>query len=218
MARVALIHTVLSVVEPFNRLLKERVKEIDTVNILDEYIIKDLSQRGEFTHENMCRLYLLFQLAVQSGPDVIMTTCSSLSVAVDQIKPFIGIPVLKIDEGMIREAVKTGKKITVMATVGITLKPTVKQLKDAAFRDGKTITIREILCSEAMDALKKGDVELHDQLLLQKAEELKGQDAVILAQASMAGVKERLQDIIPGCPVLSSPGYAVESIAAALGL
>lgn len=217
MPGVVLLHTVQSVINTFNMMIREMYKDITILNILDEYVVKDVLKYKCFTPDNMKRLYLLLDLAQQAGPDAILVTCSTLSRALDAIKPFIKIPVLKVDEHMIKAAVQTGKHITVMATAESTLGPTIKQLEEEAARIGKDVRIRAVLCSEAYEAMLKGDMATHDSLLMKKAEEIKGQDVIVLAQASMASVEKPIQDIC-GCSVLSSPRLAVESLAEYLNL
>jgi len=81
---------------------------------------------------------------------------------------------------------------------------------------GKTIEITGSLHPEAMAALRAGDAELHDRIVLDALPQLaESVDLVLLAQVSMARV-------VPHIPpqyaqrVLSSPRLAARALRAAL--
>jgi uncharacterized protein YeeX (DUF496 family) len=209
MPKVVLIHTVRPAVDSIGQMLKERVKDIEIVNLLDEYILKDILDKGEFTRDNLKRLYTLVNLAEQVKPDAIMVTCSSLSVALDSVKPFINTPIYKIDEVMINKAVEMSSNIKVMATAKSTLQPTMQQLNQAAASLSRKVDIEGILCSEAFNAMMKGDKQTHDDLLKKEAAKIKGECVVVLAQASMAALEQDIHEIC-GQTVLSSPAFAVD--------
>jgi Asp/Glu/hydantoin racemase len=70
-----------------------------------------------------------------------------------------------------------------------------------------------MLCDGAFDILMGGDREAHDQLVVDQAMVLaKDVDVIVLAQASMQRLKQRLHDQT-GLPVLSSPRMGVEHLA-----
>jgi hypothetical protein len=63
----------------------------------------------------------------------------------------------------------------------------------AASDAGKTIEIKTRLCSEAFAALKAGQVEKHNELLLAEIDRLSSEvDAIVLAQLSMSALEPRL--------------------------
>ena len=64
------------------------------------------------------------------------------------------------------------------------------------------------LVAQAMKAL---DMERHDALLMEMAEEIRGYDCVVLAQASMAHLDQRIEAVC-NIPVLSSPQLCLEQI------
>ena len=51
----------------------------------------------------------------------------------------------------------------------------------------------------------------HDALLLEMAKEISGYDCVVLAQASMAHLDKKIEEICK-IPVLSSPGLCLEQV------
>jgi len=211
MAKVALIHTVKSVLNTFEDKVKEAIGDVVVVNTLDEYLASDPAEKGEFTVENMNRLFSFIKNAEIAQADVIVVTCSTLSPTVEKIKPFIKVPVITIDEAMIKKAVECGTKVTIMATAESTIEPTKFGLLREAEKLNKHLELSIVVCHEAFDAIRAGDVKHHDELLKQRALKVKQQDVVVLAQASMAHMQNIIEKIC-GCTVLSSPNLCINQL------
>lgn len=211
MRKVALIHTVQSVLATFGTSVKKAVGEVEITNTLDEYLASDPGKRGEFTIENKNRLFSIIKCAEMTEADAIVVTCSTLSPIVEEIRPFIKTPLITIDEAMIKNALELGTRITIMATAESTIGPTRIKLLNEAQKLGKEVELTIIHCPEAYEAMKAGDLETHNELLKEKALEIKQQDAVILAQASMAPMQQNIEKIC-GCTVLSSPQHCINQL------
>lgn len=211
MVKIALIHTVKSVLNTFEGRVKEALGDVKVVNTLDEYLASDPAERGEFTIENMNRLYSFLKCAEMTEADAVVVTCSTLSPTVEKIKPFIKTPVITIDGAMLKMAVELGTKITILATADSTVGPTKSGLLNEARKLNKDIELSIMVCPDAYNAIKAGDKEYHDEVLKRKALEIKQQDVVILAQASMAHLEDSIAKIC-GCTVLSSPRMCIDEL------
>lgn len=211
MTKIALIHTVKSVLNTFEFKVREALGDVKIINTLDEYLAADPAEKGEFTINNMNRLFSFIKCAEMTEADAVVVTCSTLSPIVEKIKPFIKIPVIEIDEAMIRKAVKEGTKITILATAESTIGPTKSGLIREAAKLKKEIELSIIVCNEAYDAIKAGDTKYHDEILKKKSLEIKQQDVVVLAQASMAHLEDTIEKIC-GCMVLSSPDLCISEL------
>jgi hypothetical protein len=211
MAKIALIHTVKSVLNTFEGRIKETLGDVKVINTLDEYLATDPAEKGEFTKDNMHRLYGFIKNAEIAEADAVVVTCSTLSPTVEKIKPFIKIPLIAIDEAMIKKAVESGKKITILATAESTVEPTKLGLLREAKELNKELELSIIVCHEAYEAIKAGDVKYHNEMLKKKSLEIRQQDVVVLAQASMAHMQDIIEKIC-GCTVLSSPGLCVNQL------
>jgi Asp/Glu/hydantoin racemase len=211
MAKIALIHTVKSVLNTFEGRIKETLGDVKVINTLDEYLASDPAEKGEFTIENMNRLFSFIKNAEIADADAVVVTCSTLSPTVEKIKPFIKIPVITIDEAMIKKAVESGKKITILATAESTIEPTKSGLLREAEKLDKHLELSIVVCHEAYEAIKAGDAKHHDDILKKRALEIKQQDVVVLAQASMAHMQDIIERIC-GCTVLSSPDLCINQL------
>ena len=212
MKKVALIHTVKSVLNTFEERLKTAFsEEIKVSNMLDEFLSSDANERGEFTIDNRNRLFMDIKTQELTGADVIVTTCSTLTPMVEFIRPFVKVPIIAIDDAMVRKGITFGRKVLVMATAQSTVEPTKEKLHIEAAKAGVQVEIDSLVNHEAFTAIKALDSNKHDELLRVSAREIRGYDCVILAQASMAHMEKEIAEICH-CPVISSPSLCVEEI------
>ncbi len=214
-----LVHTVSPLLSVFNKLGTELLPGVQFMHVLDEPLLERVRQRGHLALEDSEQLHTHVATAEQVGARAVLVTCSTISPCVDDVRPRVGIPVVKIDEAMIAEAVAKGDKIGLVATAASTLEPTRQLLQAQADRQGKQIETELVLVENALSALLRGDNASHDSLVKQAVLELaQGVDVVVLAQASMARVlevipeAERSERSERSVPILSSPHLALEQV------
>ena len=214
---LALIHTGAFLPQVFNKLCQELMPDVKVFNIVDESLINNTIAANQLTPATSKRLAHYLESAEEAGADAILVTCSSIGPAVEAARPFINIPVLRVDEPMADEAVRTGRRIGVIATLSTTLKPTVNLIKARAAAQGREIEIVEYLCEGAFQAVASGDTATHDRLVTAGLRELMDKvDVVVLAQASMARVADAMSAEEKKVPVLSSPRLGVAAAKEAL--
>lgn len=208
------VHTSATLVPVFQQLSERFLKDVNTFNIVDDSLIKDVIKKGKLMPNTASRVVHLIQAAESAGADVILVTCSSIGVAIDTAATLTSIPVIRVDQAMADEAVKTGTNIGVIATLQTTLEPTSNLVERRARIAGKNVVISSRLCEGAFNALMAGDAAKHDEMVSKALKELmKDVDVIILAQASMARVVESLRAQEKNIPILSSPEIAVKRIA-----
>ena len=212
MKSIALIHTVKTVANSFEQKLKDYVGEpVKIHNLWDDFLANNPNEIGEFTIENRCRLYNDIKSAEMTGADMIVVTCSTLTPVVNMIRPFVRVPLIAIYDAMGRKAVTCGERILVLATAGSTEGPMREKLNAEAAKLGKSIQIDFQANAEAFQAMKAVQMERHDAILLDMAKNISGYDCVVLAQASMAHLDQKIEEICK-IPVLSSPGLCMEQV------
>lgn len=188
--RVAFIHTGAVVIPPVADLAREHLGGAVTVNYLDDKIVADLGD-PERAASVPVRLEDLARAARAGGADVVMFTCSSISHLAASTADAVGIPVLRIDEAMADEAVTSGERIAVLATLPTTLTPTLGLLRERAERAGRTPEFVSEVVAGAFEAVAGGDRATHDRLVGAAIVRLAADaDVVVLAQASMASAAE----------------------------
>jgi Asp/Glu/hydantoin racemase len=212
---LALIHTSATLVPVFQELCKQHLPNIQTFNIVDDSLIKNVIKCGELRPETARRVVNYAASAEAAGADFILYTCSSIGAAVETAATLSKVPVLRVDQPMADKAVQTGNKIGVIATLSTTLNPTTDLVKRRAIVAGKEVQVISKLCEGAFDALMSGDAAKHDAMVAAALKELSSQvDVIVLAQASMARVVDTLNEADKKVPILSSPGIAIQHIAA----
>jgi Asp/Glu/hydantoin racemase len=212
--RLALIHTVSSLVPVFEGLAKELLADTDRFNIVDESLLKDTIRDGSLTPERMRRVLGHVAAAEDAGADLVLVTCSSIGPAVDASQPFARKPLLRVDEPMADRAVAIGARIGVLATLSTTLDPTAELIQRRAAAADRTIELIRLVCDGAFEAISRGDVERHDALVRECLQSLfeRQPDVVVLAQASMARVADQVPEAQRAAPILSSPRLAIERV------
>ena len=142
---------------------------------------------------------------------------ATIGPAVEASASFSAVPVLRVDQPMADEAVQTGQRIGVIATLPTTLNPTRDLVQRRASAAGKSIELSAVLVEGAFEALMAGDAAKHDGLVAAALRALASQvDVIVLAQASMARVVDALAAEDKRVPIYASPGIAVDYLATVL--
>ncbi len=209
---VGLIHAVIPAIEPLRAAFGQLAPDIKLVNILDEGLVSEIDRRGSITPGLVRRLTTLVSLAEDAGAELVLLTCTAYSPVADDVQSQADIPVLKIDELMVREALGRAKRIGLVATVPAGLNMQKQLIEQLAAEMGREIELDAELRPEAFQALSSGRRDEHDAIVLGVVEELaKRNDLVLLAQASMGHLASKVPPNV-SVPVLSSPTLAVEKV------
>ena len=192
---IGLIHSTRLVVDPVHQTVASQCPGAEIIHIVDEGILRVLFRLGEIKENIIGWLKRLVDSAVEAGADMAVLSCSSLSPAVNDVREKVSIPFLKIDEPMAEQAVRTSDRIGLVATNHTTPKPSTMLIEEVARKFGKTVSVVPRVQADAFLKLNKGDIEGHDTVVVQAVEELLQEtDVVLLAQISIARVKDKLDD------------------------
>jgi Asp/Glu/hydantoin racemase len=214
---LGLIHTSATLVPVFQKLCSDQLPGVNVFNIVDDSLIKDVISKGELTHITARRVVDYVASAETAGADFILVTCSSIGAAVETAATLSRVPVLRVDQPMADLAVRTGKRIGVVATLPTTLQPTSDLVRRRAAVAGKDIELVSRLCDGAFEALMNGNAAKHDEMVANALRELSTQvDVILLAQASMARVVDTLDASEKRIPIIASPPEAVKHLATLL--
>ena len=215
--KIAFIHTSATLVPIFADLAQSRLSGHKIFNLVDDSLIKDVIEAGTLTPKVARRVVQMIGLASDAGAGFILVTCSSIGKAVETAAGLTTVPVLRVDQPMADQAVRTGHRIGVVATLETTLQPTVDLVHRRARKANVEVQITSEVCSGAFAALMSGDPELHDARVLSALRRISGEvDVILLAQASMARVADQLDEKEKGVPILASPPTAMEYLATVL--
>lgn len=215
--KVVLIHTSPVSLNDLKALFKEIVPEVEMVNIIDDSLLDEVKKVGHINPAIISRMCAYVQVAKTLNPDLIFNQCSSVGEAFDIARTQADCKTLKIDEPMAERAVELGSKIGVVATVASTMAPSCNLVRRKAAEAGKDVEVNEYLVNGALDILMSGDVDRHNELVIEAIRKAEAEnDVVVLAQGSMTAILPLLKDNVK--PILTSPRLAVERVRKELGL
>jgi Asp/Glu/hydantoin racemase len=210
--RIGMIHTVLGLAGMMDGLARARYPGIEVFHFVDEKLLQDLLANG--LNESITQRMVRYgEMAEQAGADLILSTCSSTSPAVDVARKHVDVPFLKIDDAMARKAVSSGERIGLYCTASSTVDPSRALLEDHARQLGRKVRIETKLEPDAYKARMAGDQKRHDELVLAGATAFgRSVDVLVLAQASMAHLADAVHAKL-GKPVFASPKLCIDGLA-----
>jgi len=194
---------------------KQLGDEVEMFSLQDPSILADVRSAGYVTAAPAARLIGMYMKAVEEGVDAMLNLCSSVGEVADcaqDAAKYLGVPIVRVDEEMCREAVRIGKRIGVMATLPTTLVPTKNTVQRVAREMGAHV--------ETVDCLVDGAFGLDQEQFKTRLTEAAGDiienvDVVVLAQGSMAYAETHLRDVY-GKPFLGSPRFGAKALKDAL--
>ena len=215
---LCMLHTVASLPPTFSQLVTEEVGNVDVFHMVDEALLLDRIAGVPLSRATR-RVATYAQLAEESGACGILVTCSSVGEAAELARPAVDIPIFRIDEPMAEQAVSSGHRIGVLATLRSTLQPTSRLIERKAAALGATREVVTVVCTDAFDALRRGRRDDHDRIVCEQAFSLaQTTDVIVLAQASMARALAALPSEEIQVPVLTSPRSAVRQLRQVIAL
>lgn len=216
--KVALVYT--STTPELIELVEREVEAVlppDTqvASYQDPSILAEVRDAGYVTAYPAARLVGMYMAAVSDGADAVLNLCSSVGEvadAVQDIARYTGIPIVRVDEEMCRQAVRQGKRIGVMATLPTTLNPTKNTILRVAREMNRQVELVDVLVDGAFGL----DQDQFRALMSEYAEKIADEvDVILLAQGSMAYCEEYIHEKY-GKVVLSSPRFGAAALREAL--
>src|SRR5258708_12159491 len=108
--QLGLIHTSATLVPVFQRLCSEKLPGVETFNIADDSLIKDVIRQGELTPKTAQRVVQHVASAEPAGAHYILVTCSSIGRAVAVAAGLSSVPVLRVDPPLRAQPVQIGAR------------------------------------------------------------------------------------------------------------
>lgn len=211
--RIVLLHGTPVAVDPIQKSFAARWPEAEVVNLLDDSLSVDRAKDHDLTMRMFERFTELGGYARRIGADGVLVTCSAFGPAIERMAKELPVPVLKPNEAMFRAALTKGTKIGMLATFAPSV-VTMTEEFDAFVREtGSKATLKTIVVDGAMDALRKGDAQTHNELVAARAPELAGCDAIMLAHFSTSRAADKVGAAV-SAPVLTAPDAAVDRLKA----
>ncbi|MEA5085255.1 MAG: aspartate/glutamate racemase family protein [Lachnospiraceae bacterium] len=216
--KVGLIYTsttpeLIELVE--SEIKKELGENVEMVSWTDPSILQEARDNGYVTKTAAARLIAMYMEAVNAGCDAMINLCSSVGEVADSAQDaakYIGIPIVRVDEEMCRDAARRGEKIAVMATLPTTLEPTKNTIKRVAREIGKNVELIDVLVDGAFGLSQE---QFKARMLEEAGKVADKADVILFAQGSMAYCENVIAEAYSKM-VLSSPRYGAKALKTAL--
>ena len=194
---MGIIHASIITTRAAQKFIDEIIPEVQIMHIVDDTIQRDNIKAGVGVIPKV-NYYKFVQYAhnlEEAKVDIILLACSTFNYAAELAKPMINIPIVQIDRPMMELAVKQGKRIGLLATLTITVSSSERLLKEVAFEAGKDVEIKTVLCKEAFKELNNGNIDRHNEILLNEIEKLSNEvDSIVMAQLTMSALEPFLNN------------------------
>ncbi len=194
---LGIIHASIITTKAVQKYIDEIIPEVKIMHVVDDTIQRDniAAGVGVIPKANYYKFAQYAHNLEEAKVDLIMLACSTFNFAAELGRPLVNTPIAQIDRPMMELAVRTGKRIGLLATLPTTVPSSERLLRIAAAEANKDIEITTVLCSEAFQELEKGNVDLHNELLIKEIDQLSDKvDVIVMAQLSMSALAPVLKD------------------------
>jgi hypothetical protein len=205
---ITFLHTSPAHLPTFTALLERLQPGVQATHIVNEELLTRARALGPDHPDVIQRVQATVRAAAHGGAHVVLCTCSTIG-GIAEATPADGsfVP-MRVDRAMADRAVALGPEVLVVAALESTLKPTSDLIENSAARLGLQVRNQGLFVAAAWPHFEAGRIADYHQAIasgIRAAAPRSG--VVVLAQASMAPVAERLGDL--GVPVLASPALGV---------
>lgn len=207
--RIVLLHATPVAMQPIQIAFAARWPQAEIVNLLDDGLSIDRAREAELSEAMIERFVAFGRYGHRMGADGILVTCSAFGPAIDRLIEALPIPVLKPNEAMFQAAIAQGRRVGMLATFGPSVGTMTDEFDEFVAPLAERPTLTTVLVDDAIDLLKRGDVDAHNRLIAARAPELAGQDAIMLAHFSTSRAAEAVRAVVD-VPVLTAPDAAVD--------
>lgn len=191
---------------------RDFASDLEITNLLDDGVLRFFARQNDAAAE--ARLAEMLCVARDAyNSELAVVTCSAVTRQVIQrLSEAVGLPVVKIDDELARQAVSVGTRLGVVVTFRPSQAVIGKLLREMAEEIGRSVEITFRVIPEAYEALLNAMPERHDALLIAGIQELANEpiDALVLSQVSMSRVLPKLPKL--PVPVLSSLPASLNTI------
>jgi len=187
-------HLTIAATRPY---IAKYIPDATIMHLCDDTIQRDniAAGAGVIPKHNYIKFAQYARNLEEAGVDLILLACSTFNFAAELARPMINTPIAQIDRPMMELAVKTGAKIGMLATLATTVPSSERLLNIAAREANKEITCETVLCSEAFEEYSKGNIEKHNEILIEAIDKLSAKvDCIVMAQLSMSALAPYLKD------------------------
>lgn len=215
MPTIGFLHTSPVHTATFDALVADHGAGVATLTVVNEDLLADARRLGPGHGDVLAGIDAELTRLQRAGATEVVCTCSTIGGEAERVGAGRGLAVVRVDRAMAEAAVAVGPRIAVVAAVDSTVAPTRALLESVAAARGVDLALTVMMSEGAWARFEAGDADGYQRAVAATCASLDGTvDVIVLAQASMADVVDRV-DLTT--PVLASPRLAVAAAIARLG-
>ncbi len=195
---LGIIHASIITAKAVQKYIDTIIPEVKIMHVVDDTIQRDniAAGVGKIPKVNYYKFAQYAHNLEEAKVDLILLACSTFNFAAELARPMINTPIAQIDRPMMELAVRHGKRIGLLATLSTTVPSSERLLSIAAGEAGKEIEVHTVLCSEAFKEYEKGNIDKHNEILLQEINKLANEvDSIVMAQLSMSALAPFVKEV-----------------------
>ncbi len=195
---LGIIHASIITAKAVQKYIDTIIPEVKIMHVVDDTIQRDniAAEVGKIPKVNYYKFAQYAHNLEEAKVDLILLACSTFNFAAELARPMINTPIAQIDRPMMELAVRHGKRIGLLATLSTTVPSSERLLSIAAGEAGKEIEVHTVLCSEAFKEYEKGNIDKHNEILLQEINKLANEvDSIVMAQLSMSALAPFVKEV-----------------------
>ena len=212
--KIALIHATRLAIAPIEKTFQDYWPEANTFNLLDEGLLKDIDSLS--SQQMNQRFQSLASYATGTGCDAILFSCSVFSDSIDSVKKIFDLPVYKPNEAMLNAIYQLARekkdlKMVVMGTSQLSVDSLSSEIGEWSKTNHASIQIDKLFIDQAFELLGKGQLDLHDAMIMDAVKKNQYADLIVFTQFSMASAFKQCQEV-SSVPIFSAPIIAVQAL------
>jgi aspartate/glutamate racemase len=181
-------HLTVAAVKPY---VERYLPGVEIMHFCDDTIQRDniAAGVGVIPKANYFKVAQYAHNLEEAGVDLILLACSTFNFAAELARPMVNTPIAQIDRPMMEAAVAAGKRVGMLATLATTVPSSERLLQIAAAEAGREVACKTVLCEQAFREFSAGNIDRHNELLLEEIDRLSGEvDCIVMAQLSMSAL------------------------------
>ena len=189
--KIGVIHANASAVAPLEAAFQAAAPSAEVCNFINGEMLKIVDACGVTPEALKLFVRTVFE-ADEQGVDGILIACSVFCGYAEAVQPFLNAPILAVDAPALEEIVARGGKVGILATTAASAPACQAKLDKLCAKKGAVLQYEYGICTEALDALRQGQGDVHDRLLAEEGRRLAdlGCTTLFLSQITMARARQ----------------------------
>jgi Asp/Glu/hydantoin racemase len=189
--RIGAVHALVNAIPTTQAAFDGGWPAADVAHLLDGSLYLDRNRGTADEAELATRVDRLVRHSAATGAEGIIVTGSFFGDAARQARGGVNVPVATSFDGIVERGLALGRPLHVLSTAPDSATLLSEEIEREATRRSRPLTLSNHPVAGAMDALLSGEVDRHDNLVLEAVSAVDAETAILFAQFSMERILPR---------------------------